>query len=369
MHPVAIATNPARAPVVLDLSGEFKATDCRPFQFGSSEADLAAASHARRVWDLAESLQVGDVFQYDIALTFQNTDAAWAEIHPTFGIGNTIREHSEPVGELREPIAINWTGQSYRTSEDDPAFLRLSCHYGVITQPIPYTLTVTFTFADSAIPAEAPIRIPVPEGATRLFVRGVAVDPSKGVNSHFRVFGPDDQLVCECALSSAAEVTAVELAAAGDHVLLVDHTANGFVSVALDVPAAEPAEAMTVEMVQVPVLTADGTPNLDATVELDIPTVPLFMHAFVVSPEAGSPGIGKKTSLSLVNDRGEVLRISWGGHFTMPMPEGMIWTGIWPADWEYMVDHHAYAPGKHVAHVQAEALRGEIVLFTRQYVR
>lgn len=338
-------------------------------QFGGMEAQLAAASDARRFWDLSEHLQVGDVFQYEISLGFQNTDASWAEIHPSFGIGNTLRNHDEPVGEVREPIVINWTGQSYRQSEDALAFLRLNCIYGLVRDPIPYALTVTFTFADSAVPAEAPVKVPVPEGATRLFVRGVAVDPTKGVNSHFRLFGPDDKLVCECALSSAADVATVDLEGPGDYVILVDHTANGFVSLALDAPATAPAEALPVEMAHIPLFTLDGKAGVDETVEIELPTVPLLMHAFVITPDGSSPGAGKKTSLQVANDRGEVLRIAWGGHLTMPMDEGMIWMGVWPADWEYEVDHHAYAPGKHVAHLQAEALRGQVFLMVNQYVR
>lgn len=367
-HPVLVKTNPAKAPVSLDFSGEFKPGDCRPLNFGGVESVLMTVSNHRRIWDLADNLAVGDVFQYEIGLSFRNSADNWGEIHPMFAIGNTIVNHNDPVQEVEE-VALNWTGQAYRASEDDLALLGLNCFYGVMKQAIPYTLTVKFTFADSAIPAEAPMLVPVPEGVTRMFVRGVALNPDQGVMSHFRIFDANDELVCECALGSNQEVATVSLPGPGDYVLLVDHTDNGFVSVAFDAPPEGEIQAMESEWVAYPVAKGDGA-AIDQTVELDLPKVPLFMSAWVAPTADGLPGGGKKTSLAVTNGRGEVLRAAWGGHYAQRIDDqSAIWFGWWPADWEFFVDHHAYAPGAHVLHVKAEALRGEVILITRQYVR
>ena len=369
-YPATVKTNPAKPPVTVDLSGKFSPGDCRGLNFGTIEPVLAAASVPRRVHDLSEHLAVGDVFQYEIALSFQNKDTSWGEIQAYYGIGSTVRATEEPTHAERGPVVVNWTGQGYRASEDDLAFVAVSCFVGLVTEPIPYTLTVKLTFADAAVPAEAPMRVPVPEGATRMFVRGVPLDPAKGVMSHFRLFHEDDTLLCECALSSAQEVATVEVQGGTELVLLVDHTDNGFVGVAFDAPGAEPLEALTTEWVIVPVVAGDGGP-VDQTVEVDLPKVPLFLHAAVMGPEDGTPGGGRKTSIDLTNGRGQPLRVAWGGHVAMRLDDQgrQAWLGFWPGDWDYAVDHHAFAPGKHVAQVKADALRGEVVLLTRQYVR
>jgi hypothetical protein len=46
-----------------------------------------------------------------------------------------------------------------------------------------------------------------------------------------------------------------------------------------------------------------------------------------------------------------------------------MWLGFWPNDWDRFVDHHAFAPGTHSVTVKSDVLRGEVVLYTRQYVR
>ena len=368
-YPASIPTNPARPPVELDLSDSFEGADCRGWQLGGLDGALHAASRPRRNHDLREHLMVGDVFQYEVSLRFTNKDSAWGEIHPAFGIGSTVVVHEEPVGDEREEVVLNWTGQSYRASDDDMAWVRVMCAYGSMSEPVPYALTVRLTFADSAVPAESPILVPVPEGATRMFVRGVPFDATRGVGSHFRVFGADDRVVCECGLSSGAEVATVPVSGGDELVLLVDHTDNGFVSVAFDAPPTAPLRALDSEWVATPVLTAPGG-ALDQTVELDLPKVPLFMGAAVLGPSDRTPGGGKGVKLSAVNGRGEPLRVAWGGHVALMTgeDEGM-WMGFWPGGWERVVDHHAFAPGLHVVTVKAEALRGEVVLITRQYVR
>lgn len=371
-YPARLTTNPARAPVTLDFSDAFSPQDCRPLNFGDLEdAALQEVSRHRRLHLLADQLQVGDVFQYEIHMSYTNAADNWAEIHPRYGLGNTILEHEESTAEANGEVVIHWLGQSYRASDDDPAFLVVECEIGQFTQPIPYTLTITFTFGDSAVPAETPLLVPVPEGATRMFVRGVAVDPEEGVLSHFRLFGPDDAMLCECALGSNMEVATVPVTP-GEHVILVDHTSNGFVSLAFDAPPTAELRALEAEWVETQVLAATGE-AVDTIVTIDLPRVPLFMEAFVRARDSEG-GLGQQTSLVLTNERGEPLRIGWGGHLTFDDGQGgTAWLGIpntgGGASWFHVIDHHAFAPGAHQAQVKADFLRGEIYLLTRQYVR
>lgn len=365
-YPVAVETNPARAPITIDFSGEFKQQDCRMFNFGGAEEILMAASYHRRFRSLEDDLKVGDVFSYNITLTYTNSAQNWGEIHMAYGIGSTIQEHIEPTRELTD-VVQSYSGQGYRGGEDDMAWLFVGCDIGAMQTPIPYTFTATFTFAEGAVPAEAPMLLTVPEGATKLFVTGVKIDDTKGTLSHFRVFRPDDTLLCECALSSSEDVATVEIPEAGEYVVIVDHTDNGFLSFALDAPSDTPLRALGAEWVETSLFAADNGP-VDQTVDVTLDRVPLVMFAAVVPKD--SAGVGKRTSLVMANARGEPLRIAWGGHVTWSMPDGgMAWTGIWPTDWEFTQDHHAYAQGAHTATIKAEELRGEIFLVTRQYVR
>ena len=366
-YPVPVETNAARPPVVVDFSGEFTQADCRPLNFGGLEEQLASASVNRRFRELTDVLQVGDVFRYEIAVSYQNSDTSWAEIHPAYAFGSTVQEHSESTQDM-DDVLVEWSGQGFRASEDDMAWIFIGCFYGQLPRPIPYTYTVTLSFAEGAIPAESPLLLPVPDGATTLYVRGVPIDPAQGVMSHFRLFGPDDEVVCECALSSSEEATAVPLPGPGAYVLIVDHTDNGFVSAALDVPATTPMRALAAEWVQTSVFVAQGG-AVDETVTLDLGSVPLFMAASVMP--ADGAGVGKKSHIDVANGRGEPLIATWGGHVTWtdPASEGTAWLGFWPGDWEFIVDHHAFAPGAHTVHVTAEELRGEIFLHTRHYVR
>lgn len=369
-YPALVATNPAKPPVVVDLSDQFKPGDCRGLRFGDVEEVLATASRPRRFHDITDQLAVGDVFQYEILFRYESKDSAWGDIHPSFGIGSTVREHQDPTVDARGPVEVNWTGQGFRASEEDMAWVHVACWVGVHSEPIPYTLTVTLTFADAAVPAEAPMLVPVPEGATRMFVRGVALDGGRGVSSHFRLFGPDDALVCECALGAMDEIAIVPLTQAGDHVLLVDHTDNGFVSVAFDAPPTAPLVALQSEWIRTPLVSAEAGP-VDETIELDLPKVPLFMNARVIGPDTPTPGTGQHTSVTITNGRGQPLRVAWGGHYAMQPFGGDngFWLGLGPGEWAHDVDHHAFAPGTHVATVKSDLLRGQLFLLTRQYVR
>lgn len=367
-HPLRLRTNAARAPVTLDLGGVFNATDC----MGIGMQPVAMNS---RRFDLAPYLKVGDVFAYDIQLEYETTQSNWAEIHLLYGIGNKIVGHTEPNGEKRGPIVQNYTGQSYRVAKDDFAWVNVNCWYGQTTQPVPFKLTVKLTFAEDAIPAESPVLVTIPQGATKLFVRGVALDPSQGVNSHYRIFGPDDELLCECGLGAFDEASYFSVPAPGDYVLLVDHTSNGFVSLALDVPPEIDLKPLASEFVVHKVMTLSGE-AVDKTVDLDLPQVPLLMHAFTTAGgDQTSAGAGKKVELEVTNVRGTPLAIKWGGYFAhqvrSPVANWNQWWGIWPeaAAWGYAADHHAYGPGVHQVRVKAEALKGDVMIVTRQYVR
>lgn len=365
VHPVLLATNAARAPIELDFSDVYRPQDCRGLNMGPLETVLQQASVHRRMHDLTEHLRVGDVFQYEIRMSFENTQDNWGAIHPGFGIGNTITFHEDDVDGA---VEIVWQGQALRASEDDPAFVLVQCWYGAMTRDIPYTLTVRLSFAQDAVPAETPFLLPVPEGATRLFVRGVPMDESRGVLSHFRLFGSDDALLCECALNSNQEAQVIPLEEAGDHVLIVDHTDNGFVSVAFDVPPTEPMRPLEVAWFQTLVLKAEGGP-VNELVALDLGTVPLHMDSYVLSSDGG---MGQATMLTLTNARGTVLRSGWAGHVTFSDTMGGYgWLGLPSAtgEWVQEVDHHAFLPGAHEAHVEADFLRGDVWLVTRQYVR
>jgi hypothetical protein len=94
--------------------------------------------------------------------------------------------------------------------------------------------------------------------------------------------------------------------------------------------------------------------------------------------DAASPslGLGKGFELRVQNARGEVLRERMAGYVTTRLVvPGVIWTNDWlPApipggEWEFFVDHHAYAPGQHTVRVKAESLKGDVVLFVQQYAR
>ena len=367
-YPLNLRTNPAKAPVTHSFEGVFNATDCMGIGLGP-------VADNNRFFDLSEMLTVGDVLAYDIQLSYEARQDNWAEIHLLVGMGNRIEGHNEPLGEQRGPIVQNFTGQTYRVTDDDFAFVSVNCWYGQASAPIPFKLDVKLTFAEAAVPAETPILFEAPEGATRLIVRGVPLDASQGVNSHFRIFGPDDALLCECGLGALDEASYWPIPAAGDYVVLVDHTSNGFVSLALDTVPSADLHPLQAEWVPYKVFTGDGS-AVDATVNLDLPQVPLLMHAFSTAGGDGtSAGAGKGVQVTVTNGRGTPLAIKWGGYVAhqlrTPAANWNQWWGMWPeaAAWGYSADHHAYAPGGHQVHIKADALRGDVVVLTRQYVR
>ena len=367
-YPLNLRTNRAKAPVEQVYEGSFNQTDCMGI-------GLRPVAVNNRFFDLRDLMTVGDVLAYDVQLEYEARQDNWAEIHLLVGMGNRIEGHNEPIGEARGPIVQNFTGQTYRVTDDDFAFVNVNCWYGQQSGPIPFKLTVRLTFAEAAVPAETPILVTIPPGATRLIVRGVPLDPQQGVNSHFRIFGPDDALLCECGLGALDEATYWTVPAPGDHVILVDHTSNGFVSLALDTAPSADLLPLQSEWVENKVFSGDGG-SVDATVNLDLPQVPLLMHAFsTAGGEETSVGAGKGVQVEVTNSRGTPLAVKWGGYLAhqvrSPAANYNQWWGIWPdrAAWGYSADHHAYAPGGHQVHVKAEAFRGDVVVLTRQYVR
>lgn len=367
-YPLNLRTNPAKPPVEEVFEGAFNQTDCLGI-------GLNPVAKNNRFFDLSDLFSVGDVVAYDLQLEYEARQDSWAEIHLVAGMGNRIEGHNEPIGEQRGPIVQNFTGQTYRVTDDDFAFASVNCWYGQQSGPLPFKLTVRLTFAEAAVPAETPILLTVPEGGTRLIVRGVPLDPTKGVNTHFRIFGPDEALLCECGLGALDEATYWSVPAPGDYVILVDHTSNGFVSLALDTAPSADLHPLQSEWVLHKVFTSDGG-AADATVNLDLPQVPLLMHAFTTAVgDQTSVGAGKGVQLEVTNSRGTPLAVKWGGYFAhqvrTPAANYNQWWGLWPdrEAWGYSADHHAYAPGGHQVHVKAEAFRGDAYVLARQYVR
>lgn len=377
VYPLAIETNAAKAPYVNEFTGVYEPQECAPTGGGLPLGGLGLAQGGER-FDVAEAFAQNDVYSYDVSLTWTNTDQSWAELHLWHRFDTVSNFWSEPTSEGRGEIVLNFTGQGFIVSEEILAMVGVQCWYGFVTQPIPFTIRVAIAFAEGAVPAQAPVLVRVPEGATRLFATGVALDPSQPVLSHYRVFGPDDALVCECALSSDEATDVLELAQPGDHVVLIDHTANGFLSFGLDAPAASSLVPLATELVVHPLAASEGG-ALDETITLDVPSTPLGMWAWVFAPgdAAGSPdaGAGHNMKITVANARGDVLRIAMAGYVTFhASAPGAFTTNEWMAipmdgEWEFFTDHHAYDLGPHLVTVKADAIRGEARLFAQHYVR
>lgn len=378
-YPVSLETNAAKPPLTLTFDGEFDAASCNPL--GGLPFGGLGAAQSWRFNDFSDQLAKGDVLSYAIEMKYTNTDQSNAELHLFYGV-DTVQDYwQEPTGDVRGEVVMNFTGQSYRVDDEGPAWVAAACWYGVLTTPIPYTLTVTLTFAQGSVPSGAPMLLKVPANATRLFVSGVPLDAAQGVSSHYRVFAPDDSVLCECGLSSAGASASLVLPEPGDYVLLVDHTANGFVSFALDAPSPASLKPLGAEWATYPLTTSDGGP-VDEAVDVDLPSTPLAMNAWVFPPgfSQGAPtpdaGMGKAVSLSITNGRGEVVRMKLGGYVTFHAGVPGQWMfGQWipvalpGGEWEFFVDHHAYGPGAHQVSLKAEQMRGEAVLFAMHYVR
>jgi hypothetical protein len=378
-YPVAFKTSAARAPVTKAFDGQFDPAACNPNGGGLPLGGLGAAS-SFHFYDLSDQFQADDVYSYAVQMTYNNTDSAWAELHLYEGLTSGAGTFwSEPTGDKRGPVAMNFTGQGYHAKDDQP-WVGAACWYGQSTAAIPYHIVVTLTFAQGAVPAGVPFLVKAPANATRLFVRGVALDPAQGVLSHFRVFGADDKLVCECALGSRMETSTVQLPAGGGGiVVLVDHTSNGFVSLALDAPPEASLAPMKITGESYSIASSAGG-ALSQDTKLDFKTVPLNVGAWVFPPggfnvTTPDAGTGKALNVTLRNSRGEVLHMAMASYvtFSVAVP-GALQDIEWfptplPGEWSFGQDHHSFAQGPQVAHAQAETFRGEIVVFATHYVR
>lgn len=376
-YPVAIQTNPARAPYHEEFTGTYEPQECAPTGGGLPLGGLGLA-RGSQFFDLTDVFSQNDVFSYDVALTWTNTERSWGDLHLWHQFDGVGNYWNEPTNEPGEKV-INFTGQGFIVRDEFFAGVGVECWYGFVTQPIPFTISVTVTFAEGAVPAQVPVLLKVPDGATRLFATGVPLDASKPVLSHYRVFAPDDSLVCECAIASDAQTSALELPGTGDYVVLVDHTENGFVALALDVDSDDKLLPLETQFAAYPLASSAGGNALDETLSVDIPSTPLQMWAWVFAPGPvdGAPdlGAGKNLKITVTNGRGEVVRTSMAGYLTFHAAvPGVFITNDYYAvpvdgDWEFFVDHHAYDLGAHTVRVQAEALRGEARLMALHYVR
>lgn len=376
-YPLRMETSAAKAAVVREFTGAYEAQRCLP----NGELPLGGLglAEASDFHEFTGDVAVGDVLGYDIQMTYANSDASWADLHLGFNLGTANGYWTEPTSGSAGEVVMNFTGQAYRGSEDEIAFVTVDCWYGQVTEPIPYSIVVTLTFAEGAIPASLPVQVTVPAGATRLFVTSLPTGDG-GTPSHFRVFRPDDSVLCECALSSEDRTAGVPLDGAGEYVVLVDHTANGFVTLALDVPSDGIVTPLALEWVQHTVFSSDGSEGVDETTTITLPSVPLDMGAWVFAPEWESDapfsmGAGKGYRLTVSSARGDVLRQVMPGHFTYRATAApVLWTNDWfpiplGDEWEFTQDHHAFDRGDHAVRVEAEAFRGEVVVWARQYVR
>lgn len=377
VFPVEISTNPPKTPYVEEFSGEFQPYECTPTGGGLPLGGFGLAS-GRQFFDVSEAFAKGDVFSYVVTLTFTNTDSAWGELHPWYQFDGVSDYWTEPTREGRGEVILEFAGQGFIVSDEFFAGVGVDCWYGQASSPIPFTMSVAVTFAEGAVPSQAPVLVSVPAGAERLFVSGLSLDGAAPVTSHFRVFAPDDSLVCECSLLSSDEVSEVALPEAGDYVILVDHTQGGFVAFGLDAPATTPARFLGMRFERFDLAGSNGG-AVDATVELDLPSTPLNLWAWVFAPGdvTGAPdvGAGYNVKITLANSRGEVLRSSLVGYLTYHAAVGGTFvTNDWFAlpvdgDWEFWQDHHAFDLGIHQATVQAEQMRGTARLFAAFYDR
>lgn len=371
-------TTAAKAPLVDAFEGSFETAECLPTGGGLPLGALLLGSggDAR---DLRDSFAQGDVFAFDITLTFTNTDQSWGELHLWYSFGETGDYWTEPTGDGRGEVVVNFTGQGHITTEDFWANIGVDCWYGQITTPVPYRVEYAIAFAEGAVPSSQPVLVQVPEGATKLIVSGLALDGATPVTSHFRVFAPDDSLVCECGLNSNEEAAVVDLPGPGDYVVLVDHTEGGFVALALDAPPVAPLRALASRF-EAFVLASSGGQAVSDSFPLDFPSTPLAVFGWVEPPgdPHGAPdvGAGRNLKMTLVNARGEVMRIAMGGfvNFHAAVPGAFAMQSWYPVglpddEWEFYFDHHAYAPGGHTVTVDAEMLRGDAVLYAIFYDR
>ncbi|HVL46954.1 MAG TPA: hypothetical protein VM889_00175 [Candidatus Thermoplasmatota archaeon] len=363
-HPVRFKTNPAREPIVVERAGTLNTTNCLP-------TGRTPISHNWRWFSLGDDLRPGDVFTFDVALEYENKDNSWADLHLVYSIGGREGGDYTARGDARGPQRQNFSDQGFH-GEDTYSGFGVVCWSGLILEPLAFKLTATLTFVEGGIPAGVPLQIEVPANATRFIVSGVPIDPAKGVLSHYRLFGPDDRLLCECALSSNKQAHATPLVGPGDYVLLVDHTDNGFVTVSLDAPSPERALPLGMRWKSWRFAVSDGETNPKKTFPIEFPTVPLRVGAGLDAEQAEvSLAVAKTATIHLANAHGDVLVRKIPGY----VEYGVVGSGfgfglpLVPGTREYRVDHHNFRPGPHTLEVSAEACRCHAVVHVVTYER
>ena len=374
VHPARFATNPAREPDEITIDGSFTPADCNP----AGNVPLAGSSF--QLHDLSESIQPGDVYAWHASMTIDNSDASWGDMHLFYGFGVNTGGYNEFTGDKRGPFTMEFHGQAYRLNADDPVWVGAGCWFGFSGEQLHYQITIHVTYAEAAVPASLPVLLAVPDEATTLYARGVALDPNAPVTSHFRIFGPDDALLCECALLSNQEVSTFTLPSGGDYVILVDHTENGFLSLGLDAPPAADLRPLSAAPTYYPVYSSDGENDLDTTVEVIFPSQPLNINSWVYAKDWQNTdhdiGSGKNFRLTLSNSRGDVHHTYMAGYYTHRFNTPVMSSQDWFAmpvsvdgEWDFYTEHHAFAPGPHLVEIKADAFRGEVGVWALQYQR
>lgn len=378
VFPVLFPTNAAKAPFVEEYTGAFTPNDCSPN--GQLLPSRFIPGGAPKWWNVSEAFAPGDVFSYAVTLTWTNTDDSWADLHLGNTFGGASDYWQEPTNDKRGEVVLNFTGQGY-FGPAGRAMVGADCWYGFTKDPIPFVIKLELTFAEGALPASTPALITVPDNATRLVARGVAVNPDEGVLSHFRVFKPDDTLLCECALDPMTAAATLPLIEGGDYVIIVDHTTNGFVSFGLDVVSPTPMKALSHKMTPHVIFKDLNENGFSKEAAITFDSVPLSMRAWVF-PEgfserkAPSAGAGSKYEIHVTSPRGEVLRQKMAAYATYRVSVPGVFSfqdwrpvAVPGGEWEFYTDHHAYSYGTHLVNVKADQIRGDVVLFVQQYDR
>lgn len=376
-YPLALEGNAAKAPYTQSFEGVFEPQTCTP-QGEPPLGLLGLAEGNHRYW-LEDVFAKNDVFSFHVEMRWTNSEDNWADLHLGYRFDEVRDYYSEFTGNERGEVVLEFEGQGLIVSDAVTSVLSADCWYGAVQRPIPYVINLHVSFAEAALPSQAPVQFTVPDGATKLFVSGVAIDESRGVTSHFRVFRPDDSLLCECALNSDQATKTVELDTSGEHIVLVDHTDNGFVSLALDAANDGALTPLASQWESFVLAEGDGGPIQTAS-SFDVPSTPLGVWAWVFAsnwPAMDPPGAGASRNLvlTITNARGPVHTMAMAGHVTWRGGvSGVISTNDWypspePGTWTFENEHHNFDLGTHDATVQADMLLGKVVGLTRHYIR
>lgn len=365
IHPFQVPGGSPRPPETRTFEGVFEAKDCGPFGVGF------AAGQPFHNHDFTDLFQAGDIVELHVALRWTQTDSSHGDIHlfvNTPGAGNF---NATGTDGMRGEIVETWYTQLlWRGDEGDTAGAGPACFFGVVVEPIRYTLEVHAAYAANAVAAQTPFLVNVPEGATRLFLTGLPTGDLP-VTAHWRLFAPDDQLVGEFALNSNEAVDEALVPVSGAYVILVDHVENGFVALGTDVPPVD-AEMIALDygFNAVEIFRSDAPAPAHATVPFTLPRVPLSLFVWADAAEGEPWGLSRSLTFSVEGPRGPVMAWSQGGWVAAATPVFPLWQPLPLPGWQDIsYDHHALAVGDHVASVDAENFRGSLTFFWVTYLR